>query len=111
MTGPAAMRPARPTLRCLRDDLGLPLPAVTDPLDEIEHPILAKTAEQFAADDAKHERIRAVDDQVLFTVKVQRWRGAVWVDADLPWLVAAGRREDGSTDDFYAALEADGKTA
>lgn len=51
MTGPAAMRPARPTLRCLCDDLGLPLPAVTDPLDEIEHPILAKTAEQFAADD------------------------------------------------------------
>lgn len=111
MTGPAAMRPARPTLRCLCDDLGLPLPAVTDPLDGIEHPILAKTAEQFAADDAKHERIRAVDDQVLFKVKVQRWRGAVWVDADLPWLVAAGRREDGSTDDFYAALEADGKAA
>ncbi|WP_241200050.1 hypothetical protein OG322_19480 [Streptomyces sp. NBC_01260] len=50
---------------------------MTDSLDEIEHPILAKTAEQFAADDAKHERIRAVDDQVLFKVKVQRWRGAV----------------------------------
>ncbi|MFE9925841.1 hypothetical protein ACFYQA_31030 [Streptomyces sp. NPDC005774] len=51
MTGSAvAMRPARPTLRCLRDDLGLSVPAVTDPLDEVEHPILAKTAEQFTAD-------------------------------------------------------------
>ncbi|MEO3763245.1 hypothetical protein [Streptomyces sp. B5E4] len=111
MSEDAAMRPARPTLRCLREDLELPIPAVTVPLDEVEHPILAKTAEQFATADVKHERIRAVDDQVLFKVKVQRWRGAVWVDADLPWLVAAGRREDGSGDDFYAALEADAKAA
>ncbi|WP_240797843.1 hypothetical protein [Streptomyces sp. F001] len=29
----------------------------------------------------------------------------------LPWLVAAGQREDGSGDDFYAALEADAKAA
>ena len=27
------------------------------------------------------------------------------VDGDLPWLVAGGQREDGSPDDFYAALE------
>ncbi len=46
---------------------------------------------------------------MLFKVKVQRWRGAVWLAADLPWVVAAGRREDGSGDDFYAALEADGR--
>lgn len=105
------MRSARPTLRCLSEDLDLPVPAVTVPLDEVDHPILTKTAEQFTAGDGKHERIRAVDDQVLFKVKVQRWRGAVWVDADLPWLVAAGRREDGSGDDFYAALEADGRAA
>lgn len=105
------MRPARPTLRCLREDLSLQLPPVTVPLDEIDHPILAKAGEQFADGDTKHERIRAVDDQVLFKVKVQRWRGAVWIDADLPWLVAAGRREDGSGNDFYADLEADGKAA
>jgi hypothetical protein len=39
------MRPARPTLRCLREDLELPLPPVTVPLDETEHPIPAKVAE------------------------------------------------------------------
>lgn len=105
------MRPARPTLRCLREDLHLPLPRVDVPLDELAHPLLAKAAEQFGDPDAKHERIRAVDDQILFKVKVQRWRGAVWTDADLPWLVAAGRREDGSTDDFYAALESDARAA
>ncbi len=105
------MRRARPTLRCLQEDLDLPVPPVTRLLEDVEHPLLAKASDQFAEANAKHERIRAIDDQVLFKVKVQRWRGAVWVDADLPWLVAAGWREDGSGDDFYAALEADSKAA
>jgi hypothetical protein len=42
---------------------------------------------------------------------VQRWRGAVWVDADLPWLVAAGQREEGSPENFYTALAARGSAA
>jgi hypothetical protein len=41
---------------------------------------------------------------VLFKVKAQRWRGAIWVDAGIPWLVAAGWREEGSPDDFYASV-------
>jgi hypothetical protein len=102
---------ARPTMRCLREDLNLPLPPVNRPLDEITHPLLSKVAERFADEATPQERIRAIDDQVLFKVKVQRWRGAVWLDMDLPWLVAAGQREDGSPDDFYAALEAGGKAA
>lgn len=106
-----SMERARPTLRCLLDDLSLPLPSVEEPLDEIDHPLLAKTSEQFADPDTPHERIRAIDDQVLFKVKVQRWRGAVWVDAPLPWLVAAGWREVGSPEDFYVALAAAGQAA
>jgi hypothetical protein len=39
----------RPTLRCLRDDLDLPLPTAHVPLDEIDHPVLRKAGEQFAA--------------------------------------------------------------
>jgi hypothetical protein len=46
---------------------------------------------------------------VLFKVKAQRWRGAIWVDAGIPWLVAAGQREEGSPEDFYASLAARGK--
>jgi hypothetical protein len=102
---------ARPTLRCLREDLGLPVPRVYTPLDEISHPLLAKAAERFADEQTPQERIAAVDDQVLFKVKIQRWRGAVWVDSGVPWLVAAGRREEGSADDFYASLAARGKAA
>jgi hypothetical protein len=48
---------------------------------------------------------------VLFKVKVQRWRGAVWTEHESPWVVAAGRREAGSPDDFYAALAAEGRAA
>ncbi len=101
---------ARPTLRCLRDDLCLPVPTLDRPLDEVDHPLLGKANEQFAGAGAR-ERVRAVDDQVLFKVKVRRWRGAVWVDAPLPWLVAAGWREAGSADDFYARLARDCRTA
>jgi hypothetical protein len=48
---------------------------------------------------------------VLFKVKIQRWRGAAWVDEDTAWLVAAGKREEGSPADFYAALAARGSAA
>jgi hypothetical protein len=80
----------RPTLRCLREDLGLPVPRVDVPLEEVAHPLLAKAGERFVGEQALRERIAAVDDQVLFKVKVQRWRGAVWVDdgvgiAGLAW--------------------------
>jgi hypothetical protein len=43
----AALRPARPTLRCLREDLCLPVPPVDRPLDEITHPLLRKATERF----------------------------------------------------------------
>lgn len=101
------MDPARPTVRCLREDLKLAVPPVDDPLDEIDHPLLAKSNEQFADPQAPHERVRAVDDNVLFKVRIQRWRGAVWLEDALPWLVAAGAREAGSPDDFYTMLAAD----
>jgi hypothetical protein len=96
---------ARPTLRRLTEDLHSPIPPVEQPLDELDHPLLVKARDQFADTTTAHERIRAIDDQVLFKIKIQRWRGAVWPDQqDLPWVVAAGTREDGSPDDFYAAL-------
>lgn len=106
----------RPTLRCLRDDLNVPIPSARLPLEAVNHPLLAKAGEQFADPDTPHERIRTIDDIVLLKVKVGRWRGAVYRDgaaeAEVPaWLVAAGTREDGSPDDFYAALYAQGKSA
>ncbi|MGP3955733.1 hypothetical protein ACTWPT_07015 [Nonomuraea sp. 3N208] len=77
----------------------------------MDHPLLAKVVAQFAEQGVKHERIRAIDDEVVYKAKVQRWRGAVWSDADIPWLIAAGQRSEGSPDDFYADLETRAKAA
>ena len=44
-------RRVRPTLRCLREDLGQAIPRADTPLGEIEHPLLAKVAEQFTDDE------------------------------------------------------------
>jgi hypothetical protein len=85
---------ARPTLRCLREDLALTVPRADTPLEDISHPLLASATERFADDRTPHERIAAIDDEVLFKVKAQRWRGAIWIDAGIPWLVAAGWREE-----------------
>ncbi len=37
---------ARPTLRCLREDLALPVPRADTPLEEISHPLLANRGGQ-----------------------------------------------------------------
>lgn len=68
---------ARPTLRVLRYGLHLPVPPIDGLLEEIDHPLLAKARDQSAVDDAAHERIRTIDDEVVWKVKIQRWRGAV----------------------------------
>jgi hypothetical protein len=82
---------ARPTLRCLCEDLALTVPRADTALEEISHPLLAKANERFADDRTPHERIAAIDDEVLFKVKAQRWRGAVWVDTVAGCRRAAGR--------------------
>lgn len=33
----------RPTLRCLREDLRLPIPSAVTPLDQVEHPLLTSS--------------------------------------------------------------------
>ena len=47
---------ARPTLRCLREDLGQAIPRADTPLDEVPHPLLAKASERFA-DDSTPQRV------------------------------------------------------
>ena len=47
---------ARPTLRCLREDLALVVPRADTPLEEVSHPLLAKATERFADDRTPPER-------------------------------------------------------
>lgn len=50
------------------------------------------------------ERIISVDDEVLWKIKIARWRCAVWCAVPHRWLVTSGKREAGAPDDFYANL-------
>ncbi len=108
MTGlPGAVRP---TVRCVRADLGYAkLPPATLPLDRLDAPVMRKAQEACRTDPPSTGRIASIDDQVLWKVKIERWRGAVWCDLPRRWLVAAGRREAGSPDDFYADLTDKGR--
>ena len=63
------MESVRPTLRTLTDDLRLPLPPIDELLEEIDHPLLTKARTKFSAPNAAHERIRAIDDEVVWKVK------------------------------------------
>ena len=89
----------------MTEDLGFDrLPPASQALHTLRHVLLQKAQETFAAAAARGERIRQVDDRVFLKAKVGRWRGAVWRDLPEQWLCAAGRREEGSPDDFYASL-------
>lgn len=100
----------RPTVRCVREDLGYPkLPPATLPLDRLDAPVLRKAQEVCRTDPPSTGRIVSIDDRVLWKVKIERWRGAVWCESPRRWLVAAGRREAGSPDDFYADLADKGR--
>jgi hypothetical protein len=51
------MKPTRPTIRCLREDLGITkLPPARVALNELEHPLLRKASAQFSGDGPR-ERI------------------------------------------------------
>lgn len=110
--------PARPTLRCLREDLvegwddasqraalkvePLRLPS----LHELEHPLVRHVAGVFTGkpdEDLTREGITGLTDPMWWKAKTgARWRGAVWEDEDgQAWLCAAGWRYEGEARDFY----------
>jgi len=95
----------RPTIRCLREDLGLAkLPPATEPLDRIDHVVVGKAGEVCRTDPPATEPIREIDDRILWKVKIGRWRAALWCHDPRPWILAAGYRRSGDADDFYTEL-------
>lgn len=108
---------ARPTLRCLYEDLAAdvtdphlrrallarqPLPADM-PLHSLPHPLVTTVRDHFAAGPPPPtERIEAVRDRAWFRDRHGQWRAAVWIDGDQPWIGFAGLRRQGDVDDFYA---------
>jgi hypothetical protein len=116
-------RVVRPTLRCLIDDLGNEVGPVSlratlstargdmaansrflfpVPLAAAEH-LLTDKANLLALDpNADRELIVSITDRSVVKVKSSDRRGALWADADGTWwLLAAGRRKDDGSGDFY----------
>jgi len=102
-----AFRRARPTLRCLIDDLGLELPGLHVDLGEIEHPVLEEVRRLTPTSPQGQKRILAIDHPLVYRVRVSDYRGATWVDEEhgIIWLCAARRREEGSDEDAYSYFE------
>lgn len=116
----------RPTKRCL-DDLGLALPDLGQPLDEIDHPVVA-TAQTVPElrDAGGAQRILLLSDRVWFKVKTGNQRAVVTQlrGEDLQagaeegmaswWIGAAGHRQaDSPQRDFYEQIQCEctvGKT-
>lgn len=120
-------RIVRATLRCLLEDLGQEVgpealrdalrtvvaDKAEDPtyllpcaLVEAEHQVLDK-ANLIAADDAApRERIGVLADRFAIKVKTGDRRAALWRDDDGTWwLLAAGRRKNDTSGDFYRDME------
>lgn len=115
--------PARPTLRCLHEDLTSDWDDVADHrlvqdrqaglrkrVHDLQHALVRKAVEDFPPDldVVKHRQsISGLTNPPYWKVRVERWRGAVYVDNnDQPWLVAGGLRYGGEGKDFYARFMA-----
>jgi hypothetical protein len=96
-------RRTRPTIRCLRDDLGLELPTVDVDLGTLDHPLLDEARRLAPAAPQGQKRILAIDHPLVYRLRHGRWRGATWLEEDASrfWLLAGAQRVAGSRDDAY----------
>ena len=105
--GPGAMptnRRARPTIRCLIEDLGLELPGLDVDLGEIDHPWLDELRRTAPTSPTGQKRILSIARPLIYRLRVSSFRGATWVDEEhgIVWLCAVRRREADSDDDAFA---------
>ena len=126
MTDSDVQRVVRATLRCLREDLADevtpkalrnalrtvlidiaadPSYLLPCPLVDAQHAVLDK-ANQLATDAAAvRERIESLTDRYAIKVKTGDRRAALWQDdSGTWWLLAAGRRKNDTSGDFYEEI-------
>lgn len=103
MAGPMNRR-ARPTIRCLTEDLALELPGLDVDLGEIDHPWLDELRRTAPTSPSGQKRVLAIARPLIYRLRVSSSRGATWVDEGrgIVWLCAVRRREEGSDDDAFA---------
>ncbi len=106
-------RRARPTIRCLIEDLGIELPDLTTDLDGLDNAWIAELRRIAPTSPAGQKRILSIDHPLVYRLRLSAERGATWVDEEgVVWLCAVRRREEGSDDDafeWFAELHRDGR--
>jgi hypothetical protein len=104
---------ARPTIRCLVEDLGIDLPDLGTDLGALDDPWIAELRRIAPQSPMGQKRILSIAHPLVYRLRVSSERGATWVDEDgFVWLCAVRRREDGSDDDafeWFAELHQDGR--
>lgn len=117
----------RPTARCLQHELldgagpveakkelsqieervaARPPSLLSIPLTEVTHPLMTKANLLALNESADREQIKSIRSHVLIKVKSSAHRGALWIDETGQWwLIAAGRRKNDDSDDFYTVLD------
>lgn len=107
-------RRGRPSIRCLTEDLGIGLPDLTVDLGEMDVPWLVELGRIAPTSPIGQKRVLAIEHPLVFRLRLSSERGATWIDegADIVWLCAVRRREEGSDDDafaWFAGLHAAGR--
>jgi hypothetical protein len=107
-------RRARPTIRCLTEDLGFEVPGLDVGMGDIEDGWLDELRRIAPASPQGQKRILAIAQPMVYRLRVGSFRGATWVDEGngIVWLCAVHRREQDSDDDAYAwfvGLHANGR--
>jgi hypothetical protein len=101
-------RRTRPTIRCLRDDLGIELPTVDVDLGSTEHPLMDEARRVGPTAPQGQKRILAIDHPLVYRLRHGRWRGATWLEDEAArfWLLAGAQRAAGSHSDAYEVFVA-----
>jgi hypothetical protein len=101
-------RRTRPTIRCLRGDLGAELPTVDVDLGSIEHPLMDEARRLAPTAPQGQKRVLAIDHPLVYRLRHGRWRGATWLEEDAArfWLLAGALRAAGSREDAYEGFVA-----
>ena len=101
------VRRARPTIRCLVEDLGIELPDLATDLGELDDPWIAELRRVAPMTPTGQKRILSIGHPLVYRLRMSADRGGTWLDDDgVVWLCAVRRREEGSDDDAFDWFEA-----
>ena len=106
-------RRARPTIRCLVEDLGIELPDLGTDLGALDDPWIAELRRIAPQSPMGQKRILSIAHPLVYRLRVSSERGTTWLDEEgVVWLCAVRRREERSDDDafeWFAELHQDGQ--